>query len=115
LESEVTPTESLLEQRQLDVDDAPQLLATEPAVNDNLVQTVDELGSEHRAQRRHGYVAHLFGFCVVGSRLLFDHGELRRTYVARQDHDRVLEVDGAPLAVRQSPVIEQLQERVEHV
>jgi hypothetical protein len=35
--------------------------------------------------------------------------------VRRHDHDRVLEVHGAPLAVGQPPVVEQLQHDVQHL
>jgi hypothetical protein len=51
--------------------------------------------------------------CVVGlSRELLDHV---RAEVRGHDHDRVAEVHGAPLPVRETAVVEHLQQHVEHV
>src|SRR5260370_21203495 len=35
--------------------------------------------------------------------------------IGRHDHDRVLKIDGAPLPVRKSPIIKNLQQNVEYV
>jgi hypothetical protein len=87
--------------------------------DDDLVDAVQELGPEHLLELRHDALLHL----VVRQSLLVAEREaerlvlrdLRRSEVRGHDHDRVAEVDLPPLRVGQLPVLEDLQEDVEHV
>src|SRR6185503_13125402 len=96
---------------QLDVDDRPHLLAGEGVEDDDVVHAVDELGTEVRAQRVHHLALHPFG-----QRFPLDHllGDEVAADVRGHDHDGVLEVHRASLAVGQPPVVEQLQHDVQH-
>ncbi len=76
----------------LQVDDLADLLARERVELDDLVEPVDELGLEGG----------------------LDAGDAARD-VRGHDHDRVLEVDGAALAVGQAAVVHHLQQHVEDV
>lgn len=75
--------------------------------DDDLVDTVNELGREVRADRAHDELPRL-GL----DRALAHVVEERSAEVARHDDDRVAEVDDAALAVREPPVVEHLQEEL---
>ena len=81
--------------------------------DDDLVDAVEELRSEDRAQRLGDSFLHLLvGGLVALAGVLRD--ELAPD-VAGHDDDRVLEVDGAALAVGQAAVVEDLEQDVEDV
>ena len=77
---------------------------------DDVVETVQELGPELRPDLRHHLLAHGFG---VFAFLLVD--EIFRADVRRQHDQRVLEVDRAALPVGQPPVVKHLQKHVEDI
>src|SRR5256886_6571276 len=106
LERETAVGEATAEPRELQVDDLSHLGARERVEDDDVVDPVQELGTEVLAERVEHPLAHrLVGAGVAGDYLAPD--------VRRHDHDRVLEVDGAALAVGQPPVVEDLEEHVE--
>ena len=75
----------------------------------HLVDPVHELGPEMRLDFRHHRD---LDDGVVASRHALDH---LRAQVRGHDDHRVLEVHGAPLAVGQAALVQDLQQRVEHV
>ena len=77
--------------------------------DDDLVDAIDELGAEVRAERVH----HLAPSALVHSTIA-KIGEVRTSKIRRHDDDGVLEIDRAPLPVGQAPVVEQLQQDVQH-
>ena len=88
--------------------------------HDDVVDPVQELRAEDLLQLAHDPVLHV----VVGdARLVVGDGEAERRVprdlagpdVRGHDHDRVAEVDRAPLGVGQPAVLQDLQEDVEHV
>jgi hypothetical protein len=79
---------------------------------DHVVDAVQELGAEVLAQRvQHVALHRLEGLGVVAPIA----GEKLAADVRGHDHDGVLEVDGAALAVRQAAIVEDLEQDVEHV
>ena len=52
---------------------------------------------------------------LLGRLILAQRGEILRAEVRGQDDDRVREIDRAALAVGQAPVVQHLQQDVEHV
>ena len=75
--------------------------------DDDLIDTVDELGREVVADRAHDEFPSLR---LDGA---FAHVvEERRAEVARHDDDRVAEVDDAALSVGQASIIEDLKEEL---
>ena len=87
--------------------------------DDDLVDPVEQLGPEDLLQLAHHAALHL----LVGEARLVADGEaeagvlrdLGRADVRGHDHDRVPEVDVAALGVGQLPLLQDLQEDVEHV
>ena len=73
-----------------------------------LVEPVEELRLERQADRSHHRLAALL---VVEQRVDEELG----AEVARQDHDRVAEVDRAALSVGEAAVVEHLEQDVEHL
>ena len=110
LQGELAVGEQLLQPADLDVDDRRHLIAPQAVEQDDLVDAVQELGPELGAHLRHDVGPH--GVHVLALLLV---GEELRADVGRHDDQRVLEVDGAALAVGQAAVVEHLQEHVEHV
>ena len=98
IESDAALGEPRAQLRELDVDDARDVLLRQTVEHDDLVDPVHELGLEVRAHRCHHRV-------LVAA----------RAEVARHDDDRVREVDRAALAVGEPAVVHQLQQHVEHV
>ncbi len=98
---------------ELNVDDLFELLFVERVEDDDFVDAIEELGAEVLAQFvEHGRAHHR----VVGAverAAMFENAVAAD--VRRHDDDRVLEVHGAPLTVGEPPVVENLQEHVEHV
>mgnify|MGYP003694499409 CR=1 FL=1 len=87
--------------------------------DDDLVDPVQELGPERLLELVHDPVLHLLvGHLLVRTRREADAGSLLDVpgpEVRGHDDDRVLEVHLVTLRVRQAPVLQDLQERVEHV
>ena len=77
--------------------------------DDRLVDAVQELGLEVRAQRRRHGLLHL-GLVAAA-----DLDDVLAADVRGHDQDGVAEVDRAALAVGQPPVVEDLEQHVEHV
>ena len=91
--------------------DLDQLFFRQRAEDDDLVDAVDELRSEVLPKDVHQILLQpLERF--VRPRLLLN---AVRTQVRGHDHDRVLEVDGAPLRVGEAAVVENLEQDVEDV
>ena len=76
----------------------------------DVVDAVDELGPEALLHDLHHRALHLR--VVLLARVLLDD---LRAEVGRHDDHGVAEVDRAPLAVGETPVVEHLQQHVEHV
>src|SRR4051794_37280274 len=101
------------------VDDDLDLVLRELVEHQDVVDAVEELGPERLLELAHDAALHV----VVRQAGLVAHGEpdagvlrdLRRPEVRGHDHDRVPEVDRAPLGVGQPAVLQDLQEDVEHV
>ena len=99
------------------VDDGADVIAGEGVEDDQLVHAVQELGPEVPAHRLHHAALHL-GPHPRGVLAALPHAELQdplRSEVRGHDHQRVLEVDGAPLAVGQAAVVEDLEQHVERL
>ena len=93
------------------------LLAAEPAEDDHLVEPVQELGPEVLAHLVEDRAPHELGLVVRGRGRRAPRSPPRRGVpeVRRQDDDRVLEVDRAPLPVGEPPVVEHLEQHVPDV
>ena len=77
---------------------------------DDLVQPVEEFGAEMPAHHIH----HLW--LDIRDLLVVVHiGEILAAEVRREDDQRIAEVHHTPLPVGQPPVVEHLQQHVEHV
>jgi len=74
----------------------------------DVVHAVEELGPEMVAQ----HTQHLFRLFFMG---ILRTVEYLAAQIGGHDHDGVLEVDRAPLAVGDSPVIQELQQNIEHL
>ena len=100
---------ALLELLQLHARDRRDVRLVERVEHHDLVDAVHELGPEMGLHLAHHRELH---HLVVLAGHLLDH--LRAEVRGHDDH-RVLEVHGAPLAVGHAPVVEHLQQHVEHV
>src|SRR5215471_1085106 len=103
--------------RDLDVDDLREVLARELVEYDDVVDPIQELGPEPGFERIHQALARFFGPLVAGvnreaDRIALDHPGAD---IARHHDHRVLETDGAALAVGEAAVVENLQQGVEHL
>src|SRR5215216_6678013 len=118
LDRYVALDEFLAEALYLDLDDVAHVLALELVEDDDLVDPVEELGSEDLAQLARDPAFHL----LVGETTLVGAESQRlglvdrlRPDVGGHDQDDVLEVHGAALRVRELPVLKDLQHDVEDV
>ena len=96
-----------VKRRELDLNDLLQIVLAQPIENDDLIDAIEKLRPEMRAQRVH----HQSPTCFFR----FFLGDVLRTDVRGHDDDGVLEIDRSPLPVRDPAVIEHLQQHVEHV
>src|SRR5579864_3171614 len=104
---------------QQQVDDRLDLFLVQLVEDDDLVDAVEQLGAEDLLQLAHDAALHL----VVGEPALVADREAERLVlrdrrgadVRGHDHDRVPEVDAAPLGVGQLPLLQDLEQDVEHV
>src|SRR5918994_1919559 len=104
---------------QQQLDDLGDLLLGELVEDDHLVDPVEELGPEDLLELAHDPDLHVL---VGHAGLVTDReadagvlGDLRGAHVRGHDHDRVAEVDRAPLGVREPSVLQDLEQDVEHV
>src|SRR5213082_1900027 len=102
--------QALAEVQELDVDDRTDLLRAEGMEDHDVVDAVDELGPEALLHDLHHRALHLR--VVLLARVLLND---LRAEVGRHDDHGVAEVDRAPLAVGETPIVEHLQQHVEHV
>ena len=95
---------------ELDFDDGPDLLAPQAMEQQDIVDAVQELGPEMRAHHGHDLRpdrAHVFAGILVA--------QIVGTEVRGHDDERVAEIHRAALAVGQAPVVEHLEQHVEHI
>src|SRR4051812_15303628 len=109
LERETALGEKLLESVKLEIDDVLDLRFAEWPEDDDVIDPVEKLGTEVLAER-----ARDLGFDdrAVFTRVLEDVGAAD---VRRHDDDGVPEIDGAALRIGESPIVENLEQNVEHV
>src|SRR6185295_1970981 len=91
---------------QLQVDDVGELVGRQRLEDHDLVEPVEELRLEARPHHRQHRV-------LLRRRVERRVDQEVRTQVGGQDQQRVAEVDGAPLAVGETTVVEHLQQDVE--
>ena len=94
----------------MDVDDGSHVLAPQPVEQDDLVDAVQELRPKMPAHDLHD-----LGVDGGGVLAFLLHDEIFRAEIGGHDDQRVLEIDRAPLPVRQPSIVEHLQQHVEHV
>src|ERR671910_27066 len=109
--------EVLVQPREHDVHDLQHVLLGEGLEDDDLIYPVEELRPESPLQ---GLARSPLGLTEVhavarGEAELPRRDEVLAAYVRGHDNYRVLEVDRPALGVREAPIIEDLQERVENV
>ncbi len=94
------------------VDNLDQIRLCQRAIEYNLVQAVEEF----RAERLLKHLQHEVSCPVCDAAVAVDPLQNHiRSQIAGQDQDGVLEVHRPALPVRNAPVVEHLQEHVEHV
>mmetsp|Transcript_58070 Transcript_58070/g.165337 ORF Transcript_58070/g.165337 Transcript_58070/m.165337 type:complete len:424 (-) Transcript_58070:428-1699(-) len=117
LELDAALVQAFLHALQLQARDLLQVRPSKRAEDDAVVDAVQELGAEDVG---HG-LAHSVGhFCLLlrGILAVQLQAQIRdglAPHVGRHDDDRVLEIHGAALRVRQPPVVQQLEQHPEHV
>ena len=96
--------QSLAQAAKLDVDDLLQVLLAQGVEDDDLVHAVEEFGPEMPLHLLDHRLLHaLVSRSVEGAAVFQD---ARAADVRGHDHDRVLEIDRAPLAVGQPAVVQ---------
>ena len=83
--------------RQLDIDDSGQLFFRQPIEDDYVVYSVQEFGPKMVAKRFHDSTISFRTFTSVNNKLTTD--------IAGHDDDRVFEVDGSALPIRDSSIV----------
>src|SRR4051794_28260086 len=120
IELELALGERLADAAEQQLHDRLDLVLLQLVEDDDVVDSVEELGTEDLFELSHDPVLHV----VVGdARLVVADGkaerrvagDLLRADVRRHDHDRVAEVDRPPLRVGESSVLQDLQQDVEDV
>jgi hypothetical protein len=107
---ELALLQELLQPGELDVDDRAHLRALQAVEENDLVHAVQELGPEVSPHHRHHLLAHGVGVLALG----LVH-EILGAEIRGHDDERVAEVDRAALAVGQPPIVQDLEQDVEHV
>src|SRR5579885_2798746 len=102
------------------VEDLVEILLAQRAEDHHLVDTVDELRTEHALQSLHRFGAHRLMLLIT---LVLAFGlpeadprgspEIAAARVTGHDHNGILEVNRAALTIRQATVVHDLQQRVE--
>ncbi len=114
-EGEVLGFEAILEVSQLKFDDARQLFFGEAVEDDEVVDAVEEFGAEVLAEFGSEGGFHLSAVARGSSALEEEFLDDGRADVAGEDDEGVFEIDGAPLAVGEAAVVEDLEQGVEDV
>ncbi len=109
LELDAAFDEQLLHALELDLDDVADLVAAELVEDDHIVDAVQELGLEVRAQRLVDAALHLAALALA------EFDDELAPQIRSQDQHGVLEIDGAALAIGEAPIVEDLEQRVEDV
>jgi hypothetical protein len=91
-------------------DNADYIVARQPAEQEDLVESVQELRAERGAHRLHDLPAHRIDRLVLGQAR-----EVLAPEVRGQHDQGVAEIDSAALPVCQPPVVEHLQQDVERL
>src|SRR5918997_121535 len=117
LDGDLLALEVLVEAPEHDVHDLEHVLPAERLEDDDLVYPVEELGPEAALQRLPRAPLGLAEIHAVLRREaeLPVRDQVLAADVRGHDDDRVLEVGGPPLGVRQAPVVQDLEHRVEDV
>ena len=110
VERDLAILQELLKPLQLNIDNRAHLFAPQAVEEQDIVDAVQKFGPEMRAHHGHDLVADDVDILAERLRL-----EILRAEIRRHDDDRVAEIDGAALAVRQAPVIQNLQKHIEDV
>jgi|GEM_PF-5232998 len=90
-----------------DIDDTGENRFGERIVDDDIVNTIEELGAEKSFQFAHNPLRQ-FGF--VCGRL-----DEPTTNIGRHNDNRIFETHGSSFSIRQSSVIKYLEEDIEHI
>src|SRR5262245_48566037 len=106
-EADLPLGEPALQILELNVDDLADVLLLERMEHHNVVDAIDELRAEVLADDFHD-----LGFHARVVRLSGELLDALAAQVRRHDDDRVAEIHGAALAVRQPAVVEDLQQHV---
>ena len=112
LELERLVGQTLAQAADHDVDYAAEILARERTEHDRFVQTVEKLRTEGAAKLLHDRPLRLLGNAAVGGNTV---KQILAAEVGGQDDDGVLEVHRASLRVGDTPVVEYLEQDVEHI
>jgi hypothetical protein len=83
--------------RQLKVNDPGQLLIRQPIEDDYFVYSIQEFGPEMIAERFHDSTISFRAFASINNELATD--------IAGHDDDRVFEIDGSTLSIRDPSVV----------
>ena len=112
LAAQLLVSQTCIERIHLQIDDLDDIFLRQRLIEDDLVQTVQELGAERTLQQLLDLRTGLLGdLAIVGNAVQ----QILRAEVARQDQDRILEVDGAALRIGDTAVVKHLQQDVEDV
>ena len=87
----------------------PDVLFIQPMEHDHFINAIDEFGPEIVFNLAHD--CQLDDLVIISSHLL-DH---LRAKVGSHDDDRILEIHRSPLTIGHAPIIQNLQQNVEHV
>ena len=109
LQLQVALLEELPHPFELDGDDATDVVPGKLVVDDHVVDAVQELRLELGPQGLHHPPLHLLRLVRV------EIDDVLAADVGRQDQHGVAEIDGAPVTVGETPVVEDLQQCIEDV
>ena len=93
----------------LDTNDGPYLIPGKRMEDDHVIDAVDKLGAEVSCQRLHHSPLHLRGVTA----LQVNYG--LTAYIGGHDDNCIPEIHCSPLPVRQTPIIEELKQYIEHL
>lgn len=94
----------------LNIDNTVHQFRRQSVEQDNVVDSVQELGRELRLDNRHDRVT-----CVRAVRALRQRRQRLSTQIGRHNNERVSEVNLAALTVRQPTFVQHLQQNVWHL
>src|ERR1044071_7008242 len=102
----VSIRQAFLQVLELDLDHLTQMFSRKGAEQDDLVNSIQELRPELTVQLFHDLIP-----SIVNAQLL----DPVAADVRGHDHNRILEIHGATLSIRQAAIIQNLQQNVEHL